>query len=295
MNRSGVMMKKNRKSKIVILFWIAVVLVTVAATIFINIETKKKSIWRPNYKKQDLSEIVNKKVLKTDDYELLINQTGLGRVAVDSLFKESTAASERKKILKQVQDDFFSSRDSQTTKIGLITFEEKNINENKSAAQRFKIASIKNGDIIITKSTQSLGWRHGHAAIVIDAEHGKTLEATVWGMNTSKQSIDKWQNYSTFIILRLKNRSELTTDKIVKFAEKNLYNVPYGLLSGLPQKSPQKIVKTQCAHLVWYLYYQFGFDLDSDGSWLVTPKDIVNSDLLEVVQLYGFDPKHIWY
>lgn len=171
---------------------------------------------------------MNKKVLKTDDYELLINQT---------------AASERKKILKQVQDDFFSSKDSQTTKIGLITFEEKNINENKSATQRFKIASIKNGDIIITKSTQSLGWRHGHAAIVIDAEHGKTLEATVWGMNTSKQSMDKWQNYSTFIILCLKNRSELTTDKIVKFAEKNLYNVPYGLLSGLPQSHRKRSLR----------------------------------------------------
>lgn len=287
-------MKKNRKSKIVILFWVAITLVTVATTTFINIETKKKSVWRPDYKKQDLSEIVNKIDLKTDDYELLINQTGLGRAAVDSLFEESSTAPERKKILKQVQDDFFSSRDSQTTRIGLITFEEKNINENKSATQRFKMASIQNGDIIITRSTQSLGWRHGHAAIVIDAEHGKTLEATVWGMNTSKQSIDKWEDYSTFIVLRLKNRSELTTDKIVKFAEKNLYNVPYGLLTGLPKKSPQEIVKTQCAHLVWYLYNRFGFDLDSNGSWLVTPKDIVNSDLLEVVQLYGFDPKRIW-
>lgn len=288
-------MKKNRKSKKIILFWIAAALFTVVTTIFIDIETKKNSVWRPNYQKQDLSKIVNKEKLKTDDYELIINQTGLGRTAVDSLFKKSTVALERNKILKQVQDNFFSPKNSQTAKIGLITFEEKNINENKSSAQRFKMASIQNGDIIITKSTQSLGWRHGHAAIVIDAEHGKTLEATVWGTNTSKQSIDKWQNYSTFIILRLKNRSEFTTDKVIKFAEKNLYDIPYGLLTGLPQKSPQKIIKTQCAHLIWYLYYQFGFDLDSNGSWLVTPKDIVNSDLLEVVQLYGVDPKHIWY
>lgn len=288
-------MKKNRKLKKIILFWIAAALFTVVATIFIDIETKKRSVWRPNYKKQDLSKIVSKEKLKTDDYELIINQTGLGRTAVDSLFKKLPVALERKKILKQVQDNFFSPKNYQTAKIGLITFEEKNINENKSSAQRFKMASIQNGDIIITKSTQSLGWRHGHAAIVIDAEHGKTLEATVWGTNTSKQSIDKWQNYSTFIILRLKNRSEFTTDKIIKFAEKNLYDIPYGLLTGLPQKSPQKIIKTQCAHLIWYLYYQFGFDLDSNGSWLVTPKDIVNSDLLEVVQLYGVDPKHIWY
>jgi hypothetical protein len=39
---------------------------------------------------------------------------------------------------------------------------------------------------------------------------------------------------------------------------------------------------------------QFGYDADYDGSWLVTPKDIANSDLFEIVQIYGVDPADIW-
>jgi hypothetical protein len=46
--------------------------------------------------------------------------------------------------------------------------------------------------------------------------------------------------------------------------------------------------------VVWYPYERYGYDLDSDGFWLVTPKDIANSDLLEVVQVYGADPEAIW-
>ena len=37
-----------------------------------------------------------------------------------------------------------------------------------------------------------------------------------------------------------------------------------------------------------------GFDLDSDGGRIVTAKDIANSSLLEVVQIFGVDPDAIW-
>ena len=33
----------------------------------------------------------------------------------------------------------------------------------------------------------------------------------------------------------------------------------------------------------------FGYDLDSDGGRLVTSADLLHSDLLEVVQVYGMD------
>ena len=73
-----------------------------------------------------------------------------------------------------------------------------------------------------------------------------------------------------------------------------VYDIPYGLFTGIPNKAPENINKTQCSHLVWYPYFHFGYDLDSDGSWLVTPKDIANSDLLEIVQVYGVNPEEIW-
>lgn len=38
----------------------------------------------------------------------------------------------------------------------------------------------------------------------------------------------------------------------------------------------------------------FIFILDSDAGMIVTPKDIANSPLLEVVQVYGVNPEDIW-
>lgn len=49
---------------------------------------------------------------------------------------------------------------------------------------------------------------------------------------------------------------------------------------------------TQCAHLVWYAYRYFGYDLDSDGGFVVTPDDLYHSDLLELVQIYGIPPNY---
>ena len=47
---------------------------------------------------------------------------------------------------------------------------------------------------------------------------------------------------------------------------------------------------TQCAHLVWLAYRHFGYDLDSDGGYIVTPYDIYSSEFLELVQIYGISP-----
>jgi hypothetical protein len=39
--------------------------------------------------------------------------------------------------------------------------------------------------------------------------------------------------------------------------------------------------------LVWYAYQRFGYDLDSDGGFLVTPKDISDSEELIIIQKFG--------
>lgn len=57
---------------------------------------------------------------------------------------------------------------------------------------------------------------------------------------------------------------------------------------------PQPVGGTQCAHLIWRAYAQFGYDLDSNGGWIVTPKDLANCPDLEVVQVYGMDPDDPW-
>ena len=39
---------------------------------------------------------------------------------------------------------------------------------------------------------------------------------------------------------------------------------------------------------------KFGFDLDSNGGWLVKPQDMALSKHVEVVQTFGFNPDTLW-
>ena len=45
---------------------------------------------------------------------------------------------------------------------------------------------------------------------------------------------------------------------------------------------------------MWYAYNAFGVDLDSNGGLVVTPRNIANSPLVEVVQVFGIDPVKLW-
>ena len=71
--------------------------------------------------------------------------------------------------------------------------------------------------------------------------------------------------------------------------------VPYHLSAGfIGAKAPETDAPyfgVHCAYLVWYAWNHFGYDLDSDGGRLVTASDLLHSDLLEVVQLYGMAPQ----
>ncbi|MGI6748665.1 MAG: hypothetical protein ACOX4V_10625 [Anaerovoracaceae bacterium] len=189
---------------------------------------------------------------------------------------------------------FFLSGDYECRVQAIIVHDERMRDENGQLVKGFEILDVRNGDIFITKGTHSLGWRHGHAAIVTDETKGETLEAICIGEKVVLQSIDKWRTYPSFIQLRLKDYNSIKTAKIAEYAKKELLGLPYGLFTGIPEKKPDKLKSTQCSHVVWYPYERFGYDLDSDGSWLVTPKDIANSEHLEIVQVYGVNPEEIW-
>ena len=251
------------------------------------------AIWRPDYQKEDLSGIVIKDQLTVDDYNTIFKQTGLGHDAVDKLREEKPGAG-RAAAFERYQNDFFAKNDYTCQVYIFIVHDERTVDEEGNLKKSFHIADLRDGDIIITKSTHSFGWRHGHAAIITDAAKGETIEALLLGNPAVLDSTSKWETYTSFIQLRLKNHEEVDAWEIAEYAKKKVLGVPYGLLTGIPVKAPGDIKKTQCAHLVWYPYEHFGYDLDSDGSWLVTPYDITNSDLLEVVQVYGVNPEEIW-
>ena len=112
--------------------------------------------------------------------------------------------------------------------------------------------------------------------------------------------ISKWEKYPSFLVLRLKEEyatreeddenkgmaAQNTGTAVADYASQELVGVPYKLLAGLYKAEP--LSGTQCAHLVWSAYKQFGIDLDSDGGIFVTPYDIQNSPYLEIVQSYGY-------
>jgi uncharacterized protein YycO len=294
-NKPEVKNRKKGKKLLLALAAIAVIFIAAFSVIAVlNQIIESDATWRPDYPKVDLYGIASKDVLTEEDYRILLRQTGLAKQAADVIIKTYERGEKRYSELSRYQEDFFSSGQYECRQIGIITFEEKNLGDNGEIKTGFEIPSLKNGDILITKSTHSIGWRHGHAAIVIDASEGKTLEAVVLGENSSVQSISKWQGYTTFALFRIKGGTDDLGEKVARLANEKLNGIPYGLLTGLPQKSPKVVKKTQCSHLVWYPYFQFGYDLDSDGWWLVTPKDIVYSDLVELVQVYGADPENFW-
>lgn len=272
---------------------IIVIVLVICVINVLNWLTEGEGAWKPDYPKTDLSGIVSKAELTEEDYQTILMQTGLGRTSADELLQKKTGEN-RIMVFEKYQDNFFSSGEYECRRIAIIVYEEKMRDKDGNPVKGFEVANLKNGDILLTKATHSLGWRHGHAAIVTDAAKGETLEAILLGNPSVLQNVNKWRTYPSFIQLRVKDSEKIDPEKIADYAKKEILGIPYGLLTGIPIKAPESIKKTQCSHLVWYPYERFGYDLDSDGSWLVTPKDIAGSDLLEVVQVYGVNPEEIW-
>lgn len=247
-----------------------------------------------DYPKTNIEEILSKNQLTEEDYKTLFFQTGLGKPSIDELRMETPDSTNA---ILDFQDNFFKEIDYVCVKNSPISKEESVIDENGSFINGTEIAPLHNGYIMITKSSHVFGWRNGHAAIIVDAAQGETLESVVLGTNSLVQQIDKWKNYPNFMIFRIKGSSEELMNEISQSALKNLNDIPYDFTVGILNPKYEKageISGTQCSHLVWEAFKLFGYDLDSDSGMIVTPKDIANSPLLEVVQVYGVNPEEIW-
>ncbi len=283
----------NLKHKKLLITLIVIIIITTTLAIAEEVIEPVGYI-RPDYEKSDISNIFKKELLNDDDYKELFYQTGLGKVAIDEILNDKVSG--KKNILK-FQEDFFKKQNILCERIAIIVSQESIVNEEGNPMYGFSLAPYENGYILLTKATHSLGWRHGHAGIVTDAKNQETLEAVLLGTDTMLQDINKWRVYPSFMMLKLKDTSQETLDEIAEFAKNNMLSIPYGLTVGLSSKKnpePDNIKTTQCSHVVWYPLMQFGYDTDSDGTWLVTPKDIANSDLFEIVQIYGVNPEEIW-
>lgn len=261
----------------------SVCLVTILLRLW-TISAEPSAHWTPDYPMEDLTAVLEKDILSDDDYALLYTQTGLSRPAVDTLLRQGRSAQ-----IFGIQQVFFTNPTILCEKNSPISREE-------WSTEACPIAAVENGDILITPNSHTFGWRNGHAALVVDAENRLTLESAVLGEVSGIQSLEKWEHFPAFLVLRVKDLSPEERSLAAAYALEELTDIPYGFMVGLlsPKYPELPLRETHCAHLIWAAYMRIGIDLDADGGKIVTPKQLAASPQLEVVQVTGIDPQKLW-
>lgn len=222
------------------------------------------------------------KITPDTDLETIFLQTGIGKNTAKKMIAEG-----RFDEILEAQKNFFADDEIECESlIDWFTREDrlKNI--------KYEFYDLQPGDILVTLSTHSLGWRHGHSGVIID--ENTIVESISMGIKSSKENVYFWRDYSGVAVLRVKDKSYEERKKVADFTEKELVGKDYSIFSGYgSEKAPplSDDLVLHCSYLSWYAWQYFGVDLDSDGGRLVTSHDILHSDKVEIVQLYGMDPR----
>lgn len=272
---------KNKRSGRKIKACIGLAAVVILAALYLwMLLCEKYAHKAPEVQRVSILEVLKKEEWNEADLALLEQQTGLMVPALKALEEQGRRAE-----LPQLQEAYFAPVRVACEANSILSREEYLTNEAGQVVKGMRIPVVENGDILITVCSHAFGWRNGHAAMVVDADKRMVLEAQVLGSPTVCVSLEHWECYPSFRVLRLKDASPEERDQIAAYAKKMLTGIPYRLTAGIWQKG--ELTGTQCAHLVWYAYRHFGYDLDSDGGSIVTPADLAESELLETVQCYG--------
>lgn len=244
--------------------------------------------WRPDYAKTDISALLEKESLAEEEYDFLYRQTGLTKLGIEDMRYDEDG---RAKIL-EIQDCLFKDYDLITRRFGTFTYTEEL--GTKTEDQFSVVADVKDGDILVSSSMYVSWWRLGHSALVVDGERKQILEAIKPGHKSEVSHIDVFTYRANFILLRPRVDESLKTN-VVEYAKKYLVGVDYSLYTGIFSKKFTEIPQTSnCGHIVWQAYKNFGIDIDSNGGNTVFPKDIYNSKYMEVVQVFGLDLDKLW-
>lgn len=209
----------------------------------------------------------------------LFLQTGLGPAGVSAVLGEGGAPA-----LLRMQAQLYAPALWQCRSGTPLTRQE-------TLDEAVQMAPLEDGDILVTTASHFFGWRQGHACLVVDAAHGETLDC---GMSVAEiGSAPSWAYRANFVVLRLAGASRQERAAVAAAARRTLLGAPYNIAVGIfPAKGDGTgVTSTHCAHLVWSAYRAFGYDLDATGGPVVTPRDLLRSPLLEVVQVYGLDPQ----
>lgn len=228
--------------------------------------------------------IENQIQLTDEDYTEIFAQSGLGKPAVDRLLSDGQP--ER---IEEYREYYLADKDYYCYRKGVFACHESITDSNGEKIYNPEFADLQNGDIIVTLSIHSLGWRHGHATIITDAEKGMGVQAVMVGVKSNNTYTWSWTKYPLVAVLRPKNVDKSIRNEAGQFAQENLRGLHYSLLGGIftGRNFEEVPLTTQCAHLVWYAYMHCGVDIAPKSGRIITPKDFLNSENLEIVQVYG--------
>jgi len=239
--------------------------------------------YSPEYPKADLTDILKKDALNNKELDFLSSQTGIAPKVIEEIFENGDKA-----VLTDMQDMYFTTPDANRSFIFFpVTAEERN------KTQRTKMPSIKKGDILVTFNTSTLGWRHGHSALVVDEVSGKIVEHLSVGNTSTVSYIESFMSYPAFVVLR--HPDEAVACKAADYALESLVDIDYNIFAGIIKKDKSHMKKpdsSHCSHIVWQAYKYAGVDIDENKGRIVVPKDISLSSELQVVQIYGVNPKN---
>lgn len=267
----------------------AILLLCIFLSIAATALTEKGAQSLPSATRQDISAVLGKDILTPEDYQLIWRQTGLGAEIVNTLRSETDG---NQKILQE-QRRFLSAPPYDCRILSGLSRAEGLINR----SDFYPMYDLQPGDVVLTKSTHTLFYRHGHSALCLDAD--TLLEATAIGSPTEKTAAENWGSYPSGIHLRISEEAaaEIGTNReelgkaVAAYAEENLGNDTYSLLAGTPGKGIDS-GETQCAYLIWAAYRPFGIDVSS-RNFPVTPHSLLQSGKFEVIRCWGIDTGHI--
>ena len=141
------------------------------------------------------------------------------------------------------------------------------------------------GDILILSKKPTLRSMWGHAAII--NENRKIVEFPSYSIGYSESPIYSWRAINRQVsVMRLKNIDDDFRSALFKEIDKTLTK-PYGITFN---KTFDK--RLYCSQFVYLVFKKAGIDvgrnvdLDSNGGGMVMPFDILESPLLENIDLY---------
>ena len=147
-----------------------------------------------------IDNLLRRNKLTDKELHIISEQTGVNRAVIEALFEQ-----EEKQQILELQKAYYEPISITSVRTTPLTVCEYVIDENGEYTKGTSIVNLQDGDIVITKNSRFLGWRNGHAGLVVDAEKGLVLEAVMLGTNTKLCSVKGWEKYASFLVLRLKD------------------------------------------------------------------------------------------